>query len=214
MEPGADILLRGLVGRDAIPDTATGNGPTATATVYSEKVTHALTKLAQAGVVDDSNGQVIQMASTTSTIHAEKITHVTEKLTQAGLSSSDDATKAGHHLATKYIIIIAVVSAIALLAFLAGGCLCWRRYKKRRAYSIVSRGADKKGKDKGLVRDKEDMFNADMQEKENFDVGGPPKIIVDRASFESGYGGIETGYDGSAYGPSQSHGDKRAQFEA
>lgn len=212
MEPVSDILLRALVGRDALPNAASGDNPTTTATVYSMKITHALTKLAQAGVVDDSNGQVIQMASTTSTIYAEKITHATEKLTQAGLSS-DDAPKSGYHLAAKYIIVIAVVSAIALLALLAGGCLCWRRYKRRRAYSIVSRGVEKEGKGKSPVRDKEDMFNADMQEKENFDVG-VPKITVDRASFESGYDGVDTGYDGSDYRGSQPHGDKRAQFEA
>jgi hypothetical protein len=210
MEPVPDLLVRGLLRRDALPNPVAGNDPSTTTTIYSMKITHALTKLAQAGVVDDSNGQVIQMASTTSTIHAEKITHATEKLTQAGLSN--DTTQSGHHFATKYIIIIAVVSAVALLALLTGGCLCWRRYKKRRAYNIVSRGADNKGKSKSLVRDKQDLFNADMQEKENFDVG-IPKITVDR-SFESGYDSVNTGYDGSDYGGSEPHGDKRAQFEA
>jgi len=199
-----------------MPSPVAGNTPTAT-TWKNGKVTHALGKLAQAGVVDDSdsNGQLISLGTTTS-IHAEKITHLTNKLTQAGLSSNDGPGKPAHHgLATKYIIIIAVVGAVILLSLLTGGCLCWRRYKRRKAYNVVSRGVDKKGK--GIMREKEDMFNADMQESESFNVDG--QKLTER-NFESGYDKVETGYEGTGYegtgyGSVEEHGgDKRSSLGA
>jgi len=193
-----------------IPRPTGGNIPTRTSVVNSEKITHALGKLAQAGVVDDSNGQVISLPATSTSISSEKITHVTEKLTNAGLSSDDTAsTSSSHGLATKYIIIIAVVGAVVLLALVTGGCLCWRRYKRRKAYNVVSRSVDKKGK--GITRDKEDMFNADMSEAEGFNVDGPR--LTER-NFESGYDKVDTGYEGTGYGGVEEHGDKRARLEA
>ncbi|KIX03357.1 uncharacterized protein Z518_06909 [Rhinocladiella mackenziei CBS 650.93] len=203
-----DPFFRGLR-RSAAPDPASGNTPTTTSILNNAKITHALGKLAQAGVVDDTGSQIISRASTTS-VSTEKITHVTEKLTQAGLSSDDEPAKSSSHgLATKYIIVIAVVSAVVLLALLTGGCLCWRRYKRRRAYNVVSRGVDKKGK--GIVRDKEDMFNTDMQESESFNVEG--QKLTER-NFESGYDKVDTGYEGTGYGAVEDHGDKRTHFEA
>jgi hypothetical protein len=208
-------LVRGLrQARNAAPNPVVGNTPTAT--LKNGKVTHALGKLAQAGVVDSSDGQLIKLASTTASVHAEKITHVTSKLAQAGLSSDNTPAKSSssHGLATKYIIVIAVVGAVVLLALLAGGGLCWRRYRRRKAYNVVSRGVDNNpNKGKGVMREKEDMFNADMQEAESFNVDG--QKLTER-NFESGYDKVETGYEGTGYGGVEEpgHGDKRSNFEA
>lgn len=195
-----------------MPDVVAGNTPTPT-TLANGKITHALGRLAQAGVVDDSNGQIISLASATSSLHPEKITHLTNKLTQAGLSSDDQPVSSNSAsspgLATKYIIIIAVVGAVVLLSLLVGGGLCWRRYRRRKAYNVVSRGVEAKGKD--VVREKEDMFNADMQESESFNVEGPK--FAER-NFESGYDKVDTGYEGTSYGTVEGHGDKRSNFEA
>jgi hypothetical protein len=209
-----DRLLRGIAGnKRVVPNAAGFNAPTTTAVLNSAKITHALGKLAQAGVADDAATAVLNLPTTTSTIHAEKITHGIEKLTNAGLASDNTAstTKSDSHgLATKYIIVIAVVSAVILLVLLTGGCLCWRRYKRRRAYNVVSRGVDKKGKTP--MREKEDMFNADMGESESFNVDG--QKLTER-NFESGYDKVETGYEGTGYGGVDEHGgDKRARLEA
>jgi len=192
-----------------MPSPVAGNTPTTT-TLKNGKVTHALGKLAQAGVVDDTNGQLVSLGTTTS-VHAEKITHVTNKLTHAGLSSNDESGKPAHHgLATGYIIIIAVVSAVILLSLLTGGCVCWRRYRRRKAYNVVSRGVDKNNK--GVLRDREDMFNANMQESESFNVDGQN---LTKRNIESGYDKVETGYEETGYGSVEEHdGDKRSNFEA
>ncbi|KIY03695.1 uncharacterized protein Z520_00386 [Fonsecaea multimorphosa CBS 102226] len=211
-------LLLGI--RDAkssVPNLANGNSPTTTTDVVGSKVTHALGKLAQAGVANDAVTSVLGLPTTTSTRFPEKITHAAEKLTSAGLSSDStpsSATKHSSGLATKYIIVIAVVSAVVLLVLLTGGCMCWRRYKRRRAYNMVSRGVDKKGK--GVMREKEDMFNADMGEAESFNVDG--QKLTER-NFESGYDKVDTGYEGTGYGAVEEHGDehggdKRARLEA
>lgn len=206
-----DRLVRGLKQARGATSTA---GNTATATMKNGKITHAVGKLAQAGVVDDSEGALVNTGTTTSTIHSEKITHMATKLAQAGLSTDDDGTKSSSHgLATKYIIIIAVGSALVLLAALIGGCLCWRRYRRRRAYNVVSRGVD--ANDKRLKREKEDVFNADMGETENFNTEGSK--LTER-NFESGYDKVDTGYEGTGYGATEeqgpSHGDRRSNFEA
>ncbi len=206
-------LVKGLrQARDAAPNPVVGTSPTTT-TLKNGKVTHAVGKLAQAGVVDSSNGQVISLGTTTTSIHAEKITHVTSKLSQAGLSSDNGPAKStSHGLATKYIIVIAIVGAVLLLALLAGGFLFWRRYRRRKAYNVVSRGVDNDpNKGKGVMREKEDMFNADMQESESFNAEG--QKLTER-NFESGYDKVETGYEGTGYGGVEEHGDKRSNFEA
>lgn len=197
-----------------MPNPVAGNTPSPTVTLPNGKVTHALGKLAQAGVVDDSDGQLVPLASTTTSIHAEKISHLTSKLSQAGLSSDDPAKTSSHGLATKYIIVIAVVGAVVLLALLTGGGLCWRRYRRRRAYDVVSRGVDVKGK--AAAKDKEnDMFNADMSEAESFDPMGQK---LGERNFESGYDKVDTGYESTGYKdtPDQGEksGDKRSNFEA
>ena len=200
-------LVKGL--RQARGATSTA-GNTATATMKNGKVTHAVGKLAQAGVVDDSEGTLVSTGTATTSIHAEKITHLATKLSQAGLSTDDSTTKSSSHgLATKYIIVIAIAGAVVLLALALGGCLCWRRYRRRRAYNVVSKGVDKKGK--GHTRDKEDMFNADMAEAESFNTEA--QKLTER-NFESGYDKVDTGYDGTSYGAAEGHGDKRSNFEA
>ncbi|KIW12510.1 hypothetical protein PV08_09787 [Exophiala spinifera] len=206
-----DRLVKGL--RQARDATST-TGNTATATMKNGKITHAVGKLWQAGVVDDSEGALINTGTSTSTIHAEKITHMATKLAQAGLSTDDDGPKSSSHgLATKYIIIIAVGSALVLLAAITGGCLCWRRYRRKMAYNVVSRGVDTK--EKRPRRDKEDVFNADMGETENFNPEGPK---LSERNFESGYDKVETGYEGTGYGATEEqgerHGDRRSNFEA
>ncbi|OAP63141.1 hypothetical protein AYL99_02368 [Fonsecaea erecta] len=197
---------------NAASNLANGHSSTTTSSVNS-KVTHALGKLAQAGVADDIVSSVLGMPTTTSTRYPEKITHAAEKLANAGLSSDSTPSLPStrtHGLATKYIIVIAVVSAVVLLVLLTGGCLCWRRYKRRRAYNVVSRGVDTKGK--GVMREKEDMFNADMGEAESFNVDG--QKLTER-NFESGYDKVDTGYEGTGYGAVEEHGgDKRARLEA
>jgi len=210
-----DRLLKGIVGaKRVVPNSAGWNTPTTTSVLNSAKITHALGKLAQAGVADGAATQVLGLATTTSTVHAEKITHATDKLTNAGLASDNTTSSSkssSHGLATKYIIVIAVVSAVILLVLLTGGCLCWRRYKRRRAYNVVSRGVDNT-KGKGPMREKEDMFNADMGEAESFNVDG--QKLTER-NFESGYDKVDTGYDGTGYGGVDEHaGDKRARLEA
>src|SRR6201999_2384762 len=117
-------------------------------------------------------------------------------------SKASSTSNSSHGLATKYIIVIAIVSAVILLVLLTGGCLCWRRYKRRRAYNVVSRGIDKKGK--VPMREKEDMFNADIGEAESFDVGGPSTKLTER-NFESGYDKVDTGYEGTGYGGVDEH---------
>jgi len=207
-----DRLLRGVLGARSVSTVSPNLVPTTTSLLNSAKITHALGKLAQAGVADDVASSVLGLGATSTTIHAEKITHVNDKLTSAGLSSDStvSTTKSTHGLATKYIIVIAVVSAVILLVLLTGGCLCWRRYKRRRAYNVVSRGVDKKGK--GPMREKEDMFNADMGESESFNVDG--QKLTER-NFESGYDKVDTGYEGTGYGGVEEHGgDKRARLEA
>jgi len=214
-----DRLLKGILGaRNAgsvSPNIANGHTPTTTSVVNSAKITHALGKLAQAGVANDVASSVLGLPSTTATRYPAKITHISEKLTNAGLSSDSTqgtttSTKSSHGLATKYIIVIAVVSAIILLVLLTGGCLCYRRYKRRRAYNVVSRGIDNKGK--VPMREREDMFNADMGESESFNVDG--QKLTER-NFESGYDKVDTGYEGTGYGGVEEHGgDKRARLEA
>ncbi|KIW97717.1 uncharacterized protein Z519_01301 [Cladophialophora bantiana CBS 173.52] len=214
-----DRLLLGIRdAKSAVPNLANGHNPTTTSGgVNNPKMTHALGKLAQAGVADDVVSSVLGMPSTTTTIYAEKITHAAEKLSNAGLGSSvtspsPSPSSSSHSsgLATKYIVVIAVVAAVVLLVLLTGGCLCWRRYKRRRAYNVVSKGADTKGK--GVMREKEDMFNADMGESESFNVDG--QKLTER-NFESGYDKVDTGYEGTGYGAVEEHGgDKRARLEA
>ncbi|KIV79777.1 hypothetical protein PV11_07323 [Exophiala sideris] len=211
-------LVKGIrQARDAMPSPVAGNNPTSTFTLPNGKVTHAIGKLGQAGVVDDSDGG-LGLATTTTSIHAEKITHLTSKLAQAGLSSSDDSSKpSSHGLATKYIIVIAVVGAVVLAALSAGGVLLWRRYRRRRAYNVVSKGVDVKGK--GAARDKEsDMFNADMAEADGFDPNGHK---LGERNFESGYDKVDTGYESTGYKDTpdlgdqgEKSGDKRSNFEA
>ena len=212
-----DRLLKGIVGaKRVVPNPAGWNTPTTTSVLNSAKITHALGKLAQAGVADGAATQVLGLATTTSTRHAEKITHATEKLTNAGLASDNTPTSSkssSHGLATKYIAVIAVVSAVILLVLLAGGFLCYRRYQRRRAYKVVSRGVDNaKGKGPMKEKDKEDMFNADMGEADSFNVDGNKRT---ERNFESGYDKVDTGYDGTGYGGVDEHaGDKRARLEA
>ena len=209
-----DRLLRGIAGvKRVVPNPAGPVTPTMTSVLNSAKVTHALGKLAQAGVAGEVASSVLGLASTTSTIHAEKITHVSDKLTNAGLSSDSTTTttKSSHGLATKYIVVIAVVSAVVLLVLLFGGCLCWRRYKRRRAYNVVSRGVDNK-KGKTPMREREDVFNADIGEAESFNVDS--QKLTER-NFESGYDKVDTTYEGPGYGGVEEHGgDKRARLEA
>jgi hypothetical protein len=213
-----DRLLAGIRGaKRVVPNKSGFNHPTTTLINNSAKVTHMLSKLAQAGVVDGATN-ILGLPSTTSTVHAEKITHTFNQLSNAGLAdagTSADSTStksSGGGLATKYIIIIAVVSAAVLLALLTGGCICFRRYKRRRAYNVVSRGIDTKGK--GPLREKEDMFNADLGEAESFNVSEPGQKLTER-NFESGYDKVDTGYDGTGYGGVDEHaGDKRARLEA
>jgi len=207
-------LLKGIAGNKRVVPNASGyNAPTTTVVLNSAKMTHALGKLAQAGVADEGVTSILGLPTTTSTTYPQKITHGINKLTNAGLASDNTAssnTKSSHGLATKYIIVIAVVSAVILLVLLTGGCLCWRRYKRRRAYNVVSRGVDKKGKTP--MREKEDMFNADMGEAESFTTDG--QKLTER-NFESGYDKVETGYEGTSYGGvDEAGGDKRARLEA
>ncbi|EXJ57282.1 hypothetical protein A1O7_07629 [Cladophialophora yegresii CBS 114405] len=209
-----DRLLRGIAGNKRVVPNATGHrAPTTTLVLNNAKITHALGKLAQAGVADDAASGILNLPTTTSTVHAEKITHGIEKLTNAGLASDSTAPttiSSSHGLATKYIVVIAVVSAVILLVLLASGCLCWRRYRRRRAYDVVSKGIDKKGKTP--MREKEDMFNADMGESESFNVDG--QRLTER-NFESGYDKVDTEYEGTGYGGVDKHGgDKRARLEA
>ncbi|KIW23631.1 uncharacterized protein PV07_11817 [Cladophialophora immunda] len=211
-----DRLLLGIRdAKSAVPNLASGHTATTTSVPNSAKVTHALGKLAQAGVGNEAVNSVLGLSTTTTTRYPEKITHAAEKLSNAGLSSDSTPSlpaqqQSSHHLATKYIIVIAVVGAVVLLALLTGGCLCWRRYKRRRAYNVVSRGVDTKGK--GVMREKEDMFNADMGEAESFNVDG--QKLTER-NFESGYDKVDTGYEGTGYGAVEEHGgDKRARLEA
>ncbi|KAH0832504.1 hypothetical protein AYO21_10683 [Fonsecaea monophora] len=213
-----DVLLLGIRGaKSAVPNLVTDHQATATSGVNNPKITHALGKLAQAGVGDDAVSSVLGLPTTTSTRYPAKITHAAEKLSNAGLNSDNSpspsasaSSSSSHGLATKYIIIIAVVGAIVLLALLTGGCLCWRRHRRRRAYNVVSRGVDTKGK--GPMREKEDMFNADMGESESFNVEG--QKLTER-NFESGYDKVDTGYEGTGYGGVEEHGgDKRARLEA
>lgn len=213
-----DRLLAGIAGaKRVVPNSSGFNTPTKTSVLNSAKMTHALQKLAQAGVAGPAASSILGLPTTTTTTYPQKITHATEKLTNAGLSSDSTAStskSSGSGLATKWIIVIAVVSAVVLLVLLTGGCLCWRRYKRRRAYNVVSRGVDKKGK--GPMREKEDMFNADMGESESFNVDG--QKLTER-NFESGYDKVDTGYDGTGYGGVEEHGeehggDKRARLEA
>ncbi|KAK5441468.1 hypothetical protein LTS15_011234 [Exophiala xenobiotica] len=202
-----DRVIKGL--RQARGATSTA-GNTATATMKNGKITHAVGKLAQAGVVDNSEGTLVSTGTSRTSIHAEKITHLTTKLSQAGLSTDDNTAKSSSHgLATKYIIVIAVVGAVVLLALALGGCLCWRRYRRRTAYNVVSKGVDKKGK--GHTRDKEELFNADVAEAESFTTES--QKLTER-NFESGYDKVDTGYDGTSYGAAEEHGDKRSNFEA
>src|ERR1700743_3193690 len=145
-----DRLLRGIAGaKRVVPNPGGYAPPTKTIIGNNRKITHALGKLAQAGVADGFASSILGIPTTTTTIHAEKITHEINKLTLAGLASDSSASpskSSSHGLATKYIIVIAIVSAVILFVLLTGGCLCWRRYKRRRAYNVVSRGVDKKGK--------------------------------------------------------------------
>jgi hypothetical protein len=63
------------------------------------------------------------------------------------------------------------------------------------------------------MKEKVDVFNADIQEAERLDTGAP-RLTVDR-NFENGYDKVDTGYQGSNYGDDDDqHGDKRARFEA
>ena len=209
-----DRLLRGIAGaKRVVPNPSGYSTPTNTIIGQSAKITHALGKLAQAGVADGYASSILGIPTTTTTVHSEKITHGINKLTDAGLASDSTAStskSSSHGLATKYIIVIAIVSAVILLVLLTGGCLCWRRYKRRRAYNVVSRGIDKKGKTP--MREKEDMFNADMGESESFNVDG--QKLTER-NFESGYDKVDTGYEGTGYGGVEEHGgDKRARLEA
>jgi len=207
-------LLKGILGARSVssvsPNIASGHTPTPTSVMNGAQITHALGKLAQAGVANDAASSALGLAQSTTVIHAQKITHAIEKLKSAGLDSgSSTSTKSSHGLATKYIIVIAIVSAVILLTLLTGGCLCWRRYKRRRAYNVVSRGVDKKGKTP--MREKEDMFNADMGESETFT---DSQKLTER-NFESGYDKVDTGYEGTGYGGVEEHGgDKRARLEA
>lgn len=218
-----DRLLKGIAGNKRVAPNPNGyNSPTNTPMPNSGKLNHALGKLAQAGVADDGAGAVLGLPTATSTTYPQKITHMVEKLTNAGLQSDDNGpppsssssktSQSSSHsgLATKYIIVIAVVVAIVLIALLGVGLIGWRRYKKRRAYNVVSRGVDKKGK--APMREKEDMFNADMGESESFDVGGQK---LNERNFESGYDKVDTGYEGTSYGGvDEAGGDKRARLEA
>ena len=210
-----DRLLKGIAGNKRVAPPSNGYyTPTTTVVGNSAKMTHAMGKLAQAGVADDGVAAVLGLPTTTSTTYPQKITHGIEKLTNAGLQSDNNAPtshKSSHGLATKYIIVIAVVAAVILLVLLTGGCLCWRRYKRRRAYNVVSRGVDKKGKTP--MREKEDMFNADMGEAESFNVDSHQKLT--ERNFESGYDKVDTGYEGTSYGAiDDAGGDKRARLEA
>ncbi|KAI1617186.1 hypothetical protein EDD36DRAFT_472450 [Exophiala viscosa] len=197
-------LVKGIrQARDAMPNPVAGSNPTSTFTLPNGKVTHAIGKLAQTGV------------------HSRReMTHLTSKLAQAGLSSSDDGSKpSSHGLATKYIIVIAVVGAVVLSALSVGAVLLWRRYRRRRAYNVVSKGVDVKGKGKGATRDKEtDMFNADMAEADSFDPNGHK---LGERNFESGYDKVDTGYESTGYKDTpdlgdqgEKSGDKRSNFEA
>ncbi|KAJ9610203.1 hypothetical protein H2200_004980 [Cladophialophora chaetospira] len=210
-----DRLLKGIAGNKRVAPNPNGYySPTGTVVVNNPKMSHLLGKLAQAGVADDGASAVLGLPTTTSTTYPQKITHGIDKLMNAGLSVDDNTPssphKSRHGLATKYIIVIAVVSAVILLALLAGGFLCFRRYRRRRAYNVVSRGVDKKGK--APMREKEDMFNADLGEAESFDVGG--QKLTER-NFESGYDKVDTGYESTSYGAiDEAGGDKRARLEA
>ena len=209
-----DRLLKGIAGnKRVVPNPNGWNAPTTTSVANGAKISHALGKLAQAGVADGGATGILNLPTTTSTTYPQKITHMVEKLTNAGLADDDTTTttsKSSHGLATKYIIVIAVVSAVMLLVLLSVGCVCFRRYRRRRAYNVVSRGVDNKGK--GPMREKEDMFNADMGEAESFNVDG--QKLTER-NFESGYDKVDTGYEGTGYGGvDEAAGDKRARLEA
>jgi len=221
MEFFPERLVRGI---KRVQPNATGfNVPTATPTNNGDKVNHALGKLAQAGVAGGVDSSILGLPTTTSTSYPQKITHAIEKLTNAGMSGDNSGSSvtattsksSGHHgLATKFIIVIAVVGAVILLALLGGGCLCWRRYKRRRAYNVVSRGIDNTGK--LPMRSREDVFNADIREAESFTVpvDAPGQKLTER-NFESGYDNVDTGYEGTGYGGVDEHaGDKRARLEA
>lgn len=219
-----DTLFQGIrEARAVAADPGTGQYssftsiPSQTATAHVEKITHALGKLGQAGVLDDTDDSILStgLGGTTTTVYAEKITHVTSKLSQAGLSGESDGfhknSSSHNSLGTKWIVIIAVVGVV-VLALLIGACLFFRRYRRRRAYAVVSRGVDIKGKEKMV--DKEDVFNADLHESETekLTLGGPR---IGERNFENGYDNVDTGYEGTGYGArEESHGDNRAKFEA
>jgi len=220
-------LFKGIrVARDADPGPANSVYssfhyiPSKTASAHVEKITHALGKLGQAGVIDDvNNGNALSTSrtGTATTTHAEKITHVTSKLGQAGLAGagSPSSSSSHHGLATKYIIIIAVVGAVLLMGLVTGACICMRRYRRRRAYAVVSRGLDNKGKEK--LHEKEDVFNADMHDPHDTETDrlNLDSSRIGERNFENGYDNVETGYESTSYGGAEeNHGDKRAKFEA
>jgi len=227
-----DRLLRGIAGAKRVVPNPTGAlAPTPTSILNSGKITHAVGKLGLAGVADEFASSVLGIGSSQTTIHSEKISHMVQKLSDAGLLKDDGtadavqsavqsakttatavASHSSHGLATKWIIIIAVVVAVLGLALLSGAVLLYRRFKRRRAYGVVSRGIDKKGK--GPMREKEDMFNADMGEADSFNTDG--QRLTER-NFESGYNNVDTSYEGTGYGgveEPEHGGDKRARLEA
>jgi hypothetical protein len=77
--------------------------------------------------------------------HPEKIDHAVDRLTAAGLASgSDDSPSSSSSSGSdnKYIIIGSVVGGVVLLALVGLAFFFWRRYRKRKAYTMVHRGAD------------------------------------------------------------------------
>jgi hypothetical protein len=76
--------------------------------------------------------------------HPEKIDHAVDRLTAAGLASDSESssTSSSSGSENKWIIIGSVVGGVVLLVLLVLAFFFWRRYRKRKAYTMVHRGAD------------------------------------------------------------------------
>jgi flagellar biosynthesis/type III secretory pathway M-ring protein FliF/YscJ len=75
-----------------------------------------------------------------------QVDHAVDRLSQAGLgdsnNDSDDSSSNSNNNNTKWIIIGASVGGVVLIALLILAFILIRRWRKRRAYAMVSKGKD------------------------------------------------------------------------